>query len=264
MAVINVTPDSFSDGGKYYTVDKALEQALKCIADGADILDIGGQSTRPNAPEITAEEEIERVVPVIKAIRASNSTVAISIDTFRASVARAAITAGADIINDVSGGTRDPKMLMTMAELKCPVVLMHMRGDAATMTKLTDYKGDVIKAVREDLEKLVISAMKAGVYRWNIIVDPGIGFAKTAEQSYELLTNLKLITSGDLNGIPMLVGPSRKSFIGGVIDKPAEDRVWGTAAAVCVCVQGGAHIVRIHDVKEMVDVVKVADKCYRR
>lgn len=179
MAVINITPDSFSDGGKYNSVESALNHAMKIIDEGADILDIGGQSTRPNAVEITAEQEIQRVVPVIKAIREKNSEIPISIDTFRASVASASIKAGADIINDVSGGTRDPEMLTLMAELNMPVVLMHMRGNSSTMTNLTEYKPNVVEAVRDSLCQIVTSCLDAGVYQWNVIIDPGLGFGKS-------------------------------------------------------------------------------------
>jgi dihydroneopterin aldolase/2-amino-4-hydroxy-6-hydroxymethyldihydropteridine diphosphokinase/dihydropteroate synthase len=265
MGVVNVTPDSFSDGGLYCNVEDAVTQSMKLISEGASILDIGGQSTRPNAIEITAQEEIERVVPVIKAIRERDCNIAISVDTFRASVARACINAGADIINDVSGGSRDNDMLTVMAELNVPVVLMHMRGNSTNMMSLTNYDDDVVKNVREALIKTVKCCLDAGVYLWNVIIDPGLGFAKTCDQNYDLISNLRSICSGSLEGLPLLVGPSRKRFIGEVICKDvAIDRQWGTAASCVVCVSGGANILRVHDVKEMRDVLLVADRCYKR
>ncbi|KAI8911553.1 Dihydropteroate synthase-like protein, partial [Gorgonomyces haynaldii] len=265
MGILNVTPDSFSDGGKFNSVESAVQQAQKMIADGTDIIDIGGQSTRPNAPEITSQEEMDRILPVIRAIRAVEKSIPISVDTFRADVAASAIEAGADLINDVSGGTRDPKMLQVMAEKAVPVCLMHMRGDSKTMTSLTNYEGDVVGHVRKMLVQLSQEAQAKGVYRWNITVDPGIGFAKDFAQNYDLISNLKSIGEDPLlRGLPLLLGVSRKAFIGKTIDQPqADQRVFGTAAACTACIANGANILRVHDVKEMRDVALVADKCFK-
>ncbi|CAG8466430.1 1008_t:CDS:2 [Ambispora gerdemannii] len=267
MGVLNVTPDSFSDGGLYNTIDKAVAQAEKLIADGADIIDIGGMSTRPGADEITAEEELSRVLPVIRAIREKGITdIPISIDTFRAAVAEKAIECGADFINDVSGGTRDPEMYSIMAKCNVPVCLQHMRGTPKTMGKLSNYD-NVITDICRELGECVNSALKAGVKRWNIIIDPGIGFAKNYEQNFQILRKLPDIISekSPLKGFPCLVGPSRKRFIGWANQQvEAQDRVWGTAAACTASISGGANILRVHDVTQMLEVVKVADKIWRK
>eukprot|EP00842_Homolaphlyctis_polyrhiza_P000444 jgi/Hompol1/13/HPOL_002426-RA len=267
MGILNTTPDSFSDGGKHNTVDLAVQHALEMIEQGADIIDIGGQSTRPNAVEVGAEEEILRVVPVIQAIRKHNSSIFLSIDTFHSSVAKAALDAGADLINDVSGGNRDPNMYRTMSSTHAPVCLMHMRGNSQTMSSLTDYSGDVIKGIQTALGECVSNALRAGVYRWNILADPGIGFAKTFEQNFEILRRLRDIVSGGhvLDGFPLLVGPSKKGFIGLAIgESDPVKRSWGTAGACTAAIAGGASILRVHDVKEMLDVAKVADMCFRK
>ncbi|KAJ3194912.1 trifunctional dihydropteroate synthetase [Irineochytrium annulatum] len=266
MGILNVTPDSFSDGGKFIELDAAVMRVEEMVANGVDVIDIGGQSTRPKAVEVSPEDEIARVCPVIKAIRTKGIKTPISVDTFRAAVARAAVEAGADLVNDVSGGTRDPEMRSVMAELRVPVCLMHMRGDSMTMTGLTEYAGDVVGGVRDALERRVDEAVAAGVRRWRIMVDPGIGFAKTAEQSFELLRRLPELGSRSLKGLPLLVGPSRKSFLNASIrggPKPADNRVWATAAACTASVAGGATVIRVHDVMEMRDVISVADKLYR-
>ncbi|CAG8528057.1 12958_t:CDS:2 [Ambispora leptoticha] len=267
MGVLNVTPDSFSDGGLYNTVDKAVAHAEKLIADGADIIDIGGMSTRPDSDDITVEEELSRVLPVIRAIREKGITdIPISIDTYRATVAEKAIECGADFINDVSGGTLDPEMYSVMAKADVPVCLQHMRGTPKIMSTLTNYD-DIITDISRELGERVNSALKAGVKRWNIIIDPGIGFAKNYEQNFQILRKLSDIISENspLRGFPCLVGPSRKKFIGQTIQQAeAQNRVWGTAAACTASIAGGADILRVHDVKQMLDVVKVADKIWRK
>jgi dihydroneopterin aldolase/2-amino-4-hydroxy-6-hydroxymethyldihydropteridine diphosphokinase/dihydropteroate synthase/2-amino-4-hydroxy-6-hydroxymethyldihydropteridine diphosphokinase/dihydropteroate synthase len=261
MGILNTTPDSFSDGGKNYDPQAALGNALKMIEEGVDIIDVGGQSTRPNAPEISAEEEISRVVPVIKAIRSKNGEIPISIDTFRAKVAAAAIEAGADLINDVSGGTRDPEMLGVMKTSGAPVCLMHMRGDSSTMMNLTHYNGDLITAIRGELSNVVKKAIETGILRWKIMIDPGIGFAKDLDQNFAILRRLKEFSSDSLVHMPILVGVSRKGFIGKVTDKDfPQDRVFGTAAANTIAIVNGANVIRVHDIKEMRDVLLIADK----
>ena len=272
MGILNTTPDSFSDGGNYSTTESAVLRAQQLVDDGADIIDIGGMSTRPNSEEISEEEEIRRVVPVIQLLRARGFEHPISVDTFRASVADAAVEAGADLINDVSAGRRDPAMYAVMAKWNVPVCLMHMRGDSKTMMALTDYgeKNDVIAEIAKDLNKSVQRAIAAGVHRWNIIVDPGVGFAKDGEQSLQVLRRLPDLiqespsSKSPLAGYPCLVGPSRKAFIGKLIQQQdALKRTWGTAAACTASVAGGAGIVRVHDVKEIRDVVKVSDAIWR-
>ena len=268
MGILNVTPDSFSDGGQHYSVDSAVEHAVEMVAQGADVIDVGGMSTRPNADEISVEEELRRVIPVIEALRKKGLKVPISIDTYRASVAQKAVEAGADLVNDVTGGNGDEEMVDVMAKLGVPVCLMHMRGTPKTMTQLTDYGGNVIGDIRRTLASLSDRAMKAGVRRWNIILDPGIGFAKTVDQNFEILRDLPKVVEkgGGCEGFPTLVGPSRKGFIGQVVrekDPQGMGRVWGTAAACSAAVAGGADILRVHDVREMRDVVGVADRCFR-
>lgn len=259
MGVLNVTPDSFSDGGEFNSLSTALAQAGRLVAAGADILDIGGQSTRPGAQQISFEEEIKRVVPVIEALR-SVLNVPISVDTTRAYVAQAAIEAGADIVNDISGGTFDPEMFPVVAKLGVPIVLMHIRGTPQTMQQLTDYQ-DLIAEIYEFLENQIAAAVAVGIERSRIIIDPGIGFAKTFEQNLEILRQLPKFHSLD---VPILVGPSRKSFIGRILNQiEPKGRVWGTAAACCAAIAGSADILRVHDVLEMRDVCLVADAIFR-
>lgn len=269
MSVLNTTPDSFSDGGDNPASDVEALQAIvrSNIEGGASIIDIGGQSSRPNAPDVTAEEEINRILPAIEAIRSIPEAehIAISVDTYRAPVAEAAINAGANIINDISAGNLDPDMLPTIARLGCTFVMMHMRGTPATMMNPDNcnYDKGLIHTIHEELQRRVHEAQIAGIRRWRIVLDPGIGFSKTAEQNAELLKHFQTLRSR-FHGYSWLVGTSRKSFIGkltGVQDP--KQRVWGTAATVTAAVMGGADIVRVHDVKEMADVVKMADAMYR-
>lgn len=266
MAIINTTPDSFSDGGKHNT-SNLTETIDKFISSGVSIFDVGGQSTAPGTPEVSAAEEETRVLPAIAAIRAHprGAEVAISVDTYRASVAKAAIQAGADIVNDVSAGQMDKDMLATVAKLGCTVCLMHMRGTPATMKTLTDYPDGLIPTIAKELLKRVAEAEAAGIRRWRIILDPGIGFAKTAEQNLSILRRMdELREWPGLAGLPWLVGSSRKAFIGKVtgVKEPAQ-RIWGTTATVVAAVQGGADIVRVHDAEEMALVTKMADAIWR-
>ena len=259
MGILNVTPDSFSDGGLFHRVETAVAQAQNLEKVGVDILDIGGQSTRPNAEDLSLQTELDRVIPVIEAIR-QVSEIPISVDTTKAAVARAAIAAGADLINDISGATYDPEMLATVAKLGVPIVLMHIRGNPKTMEQMTDYQ-DVVGEVIAWLKTRVEAAVAAGIPRHHIAIDPGIGFAKTAPQSIELLRHLSAFQS---LGCPMLVGPSRKSFIGHILNQPdPTQRVWGTAAACCGAIAGGADILRVHDGSAIVDVCRVADTVLR-
>jgi len=264
LGVLNVTPDSFSDGGQFNTLDQALAQARHLVHNGTDILDIGGQSTRPGSESISREEEIDRVIPVIEAIRAdADDTLrqaVISVDTTRSAVARAAVKAGADIINDISGGTYDRAMLSAVADLGVPVILMHLRGTPATMQQHTDYQ-DLIGDIYEFLERRIEDAIAVGVKPSQIAIDPGLGFAKTYPQNLEILRNLGKFRELDC---PLLVGPSRKSFIGWILDQPdPQKRVWGSAAACCAAIAGGADMIRVHDGAEMYDVCRVADAVWR-
>ncbi|HEY9801465.1 MAG TPA: dihydropteroate synthase [Leptolyngbyaceae cyanobacterium] len=259
MGVLNVTPDSFSDGGKFNTTSAALAQAQALVAAGADIIDVGGQSTRPGAEQITLREELERVLPILQVLR-SEISVPISVDTTRAIVAKASIEAGADIINDISGGTFDSQMLPTVASLAVPIVLMHIRGTPQTMQQFTDYQ-DLMGEIASFLANQITTATALGIKPENIIIDPGIGFAKNYKQNLEILRQLHLLRS--LN-CPILVGASRKSFIGRILNQPdPKARVWGTAAACCAAIFNGADILRVHDVQEMRDVSLVADALFR-
>ena len=262
MGVLNVTPDSFSDGGRFATVNAAIDRAVQMINSGVDILDIGGESTKPGAIPVDAATELERVIPVIEGIRHHPDTqqIPISIDTTKSAVARSAIAAGADIINDVSGGQYDSQMLATVAELGVPYIMMHLRGTPTTMTQMTDYD-DVVADILCYFETQIDRAVTCGIDRSQIIIDPGIGFAKTYQQSIELIRQLDRFQILDL---PLLVGVSRKSFIGKILDQPdPNQRLWGTAAACCASIAKGADILRVHDVTEMVDVSRVADVMFR-
>jgi len=274
MSILNVTPDSFSDGGLHHhptSTPASIATTIQThITHGATILDIGGQSTRPHAPQISASEELSRILPALTAFHSLPSSltspVTLSIDTYRASVAASAVAAGAHLINDVSAGSMDPDMLPTLVRLGCTVCLMHMRGTPDTMTRLTDYEPlGLIETVGRELAERVRAAEKAGVRRWRIILDPGIGFAKTQDQNLELLRRFgELREHEGLRGLPWLVGTSRKGFVGKITGvKEARERVWGTAAAVTAAVQGGAEVVRVHDVREMGQVVKMADAIWR-
>jgi dihydropteroate synthase len=255
MGVLNVTPDSFSDGGHYFDANAAVARALEIESAGADILDIGGESTRPGAEGISAEEELRRVLPVLEKLR-GRLKIPISIDSSKAEVAEAAAAAGAEILNDVTALRRDPRLADVARRRKLPLILMHMRGEPRTMQKLP-FARDVLRDVASGLRRAVGIARRAGVPKAQIILDPGFGFGKSYPQNYELLARLPELAR---LGFPLLVGTSRKSFIGRVLGgAPEASRLWGTAATVAASVLGGGHIVRVHDVAEMVQVVRVAD-----
>jgi dihydropteroate synthase len=254
MGVLNVTPDSFSDGGRFIDTDKAIKHGLKMAAEGAAIIDIGAESTRPGAEPVSMDKQIRRVVPVIEAL-CKRIDVPISIDTNRSEVAKAALEAGAAIINDITA-LSDERIGELAAEEQVPVILMHIQGTPITMQIEPKYK-DVVSEVRQFLLKRAKRAEQFGIPRERIFIDPGIGFGKTLEHNLELLRNIDKFAS---TGYRVLVGTSRKSFIGTITDKnePA-DRIFGTAATVTLCVAAGVSIVRVHDVAEMVDVVKVVN-----
>lgn len=255
MGVLNVTPDSFSDGGLYLDTEAAVARAFEIERAGADILDIGGESTRPDSEGISSEEELRRVLPVLRKLRGLLK-IPISVDTSKAEVAEAAAGAGAEILNDVTALRHDLRIAEVARRSKLPLVLMHMRGEPRTMQKLP-FARDVMRDVTSGLRHAVGIARRAGVSKAQIILDPGIGFGKSYAQNFELLARLRELVR---LGFPLLVGTSRKSFIGRTLDGATEaNRVWGTAATVAASVLGGAHIVRVHDVAEMVQVVRVAD-----
>jgi len=255
MGILNITPDSFADTGARMDPDRALSDALDMVREGVDILDIGGESTRPGAPPVPADEEWRRVAPVLERLRGRIS-VPVSIDTYKADVAAKALANGATIVNDVSGLTFDPPLADVVARAGAAVVLMHHRGRSDDMYARAKY-GDVVSEVIDELTARVAAARDAGIDPARIIVDPGIGFAKRAAHSMAVLGRLDAFAA---IGRPILSGPSRKSFLRQAIgDLPPNQRVWGTAAAVTASVLAGAHIVRIHDVREMVQVVRVAD-----
>ena len=259
MGILNFTPDSFSDGGKFNTTSAALTQAQAMVAAGADIIDIGGQSTRPGAEQISLETELERVLSVLELLRPLID-VPISVDTTRSGVAKAAIQAGADMVNDISAGTFDPQMLPTVASLDVPIILMHIRGNPQTMQQLTNYQ-DLIGDIYNFLSEKITAAKLLGIDHNKIIIDPGIGFAKNQEQNLEILRQLRSLKK--LNS-PILVGVSRKSFIGNILNQPDPKlRVWGTAAACCAAIFNGVDILRVHDVQEMREVTQVADAIFR-
>ena len=256
MGIVNVTPDSFSDGGKYYAPITAIDFAFKLIDEGADIIDIGGESTRPGADKVSCSEELTRVIPVIEGIRSNNNKILISIDTTKAMVAKEAVEAGANIINDVSGLSFDNQMPETIAQLKAPVIIMHMKGNPSDMQENPKYK-DVIDEIITYFKEKINIAINSGIEREMIILDPGIGFGKTVEHNFKILSELNRFNKLEL---PLLIGPSRKSFIGLTLNLPPEDRLDGTAATVAVGVNNGARIVRVHDVKNMKRVAIIADK----
>ena len=254
MGVVNVTPDSFSDGGRRLKPAKAVARGLELLRGGADWIDIGGESTRPGSLPVPVEEELRRVLPVVRGLR-KKSRAWISIDTTKAEVAEAALSAGADAINDVSSLRFDRRMALVAAERRCPLILMHMRGVPATMQQVS-FASDVWRSVRSGLKRSVQKALQAGVRRNQLIVDPGFGFGKSFEQNFELLRNLSRLSTLRL---PILVGTSRKSFIRQIVGKSPEKIQAGTAATVVAAILGGAHIVRVHDVKEVLPAVRIAD-----
>lgn len=259
MGVLNVTPDSFSDGGRYYSVKNAVEAALAMQRAGADILDIGAESTRPGSSGISAAEEVARLLPVLQALR-GRLKIPLSVDTRKASVAELAVGAGAELLNDVSGLKHDPGLPEVAARHRVPLILMHMRGTPRTMQKLPSAK-DALRDVTAGLRQSVLIAQRAGVAKSQIILDPGIGFGKSYAQNYELIAKLPALAK---LGYPLLVGTSRKGFLGATLARhgkpaPPGQRIWGTAATVTASILNGVHIVRVHDVGEMLQVARVSD-----
>ncbi len=259
MGVLNVTPNSFSDGGVYFGADEAVARAIELERAGADILDIGGESTRPGAEGISADEERRRILPVLEKLRGRLS-IPVSVDTSKAEVAEAAASAGAEILNDVTGLRADPRLAEVARRRRLPLILMHMRGEPRTMQK-TPFARDVLRDVTAGLRRAAATARRAGVAKSQIVLDPGIGFGKSYAQNFELLARLPELAR---LGFPLLVGTSRKGFIGQALGgAPETERAWGTAATVAASILGGAHIVRVHDVAEMAQVARVADAILR-
>ena len=254
MGVINVTPDSFYDGGKRLDPDTAVADGLELVEAGADMIDVGGESTRPGAKTVSLDEEMQRVLPVIRGLRRNVNT-PISIDTYKAQVAKAALLEGADVVNDISALRFDPQMALLVAVEKVPIVLMHMQGTPQTMQAEPRYQ-NVLREVRDFLTARVRFAIEAGVERENIIIDPGIGFGKTLDHNLTLLAGLETFASV---GQPLLVGASRKTFIGKLLGLEPQERLEGSLAAAIAAVFGGAHILRVHDVKETRRAIRVAD-----
>jgi dihydropteroate synthase len=257
MGVLNVTPDSFSDGGRFFSFDRALAHAEQMIAEGADIVDVGGESTRPGSAFVSEEEELRRVIPIIERLKAKAS-VPISIDTTKSSVARAALSAGAEIVNDISGLRFDPLVADEAANARAGLVLMHSRGTPQTMQQLPPV-ADIMSEVTGGLRTSVAIAEQRGVAPESIAVDPGLGFGMTGEQNVEVIARLDQLVR-EFPDLPILIGTSRKSFIGKLLDgAPADERLHGTIASLAASILKGAHIVRVHDVKAAVEAVKVAD-----
>lgn len=259
MGVLNVTPDSFSDGGKFFSLKSAIDGALAMERAGADILDIGAESTRPGSAGISTAEELQRLLPALDVLR-KRLRIPISVDTQKAGVAEIAVGAGAAILNDISGLKNDPRVAEVAAKFGVPLILMHMRGTPRTMQK-QPFAKNAVKDVIAGLRHSIAVARRAGVRDSRIILDPGIGFGKSFQQNYELLARLPELAK---LGYPLLVGTSRKGFLGATLashgkSAPPEARIWGTAATVTASILGGAHIVRVHDVAEMAQVAKVAD-----
>lgn len=251
MGILNVTPDSFSDGGKFTDIDRALFQVEKMLRDGASIIDIGGESTRPNAPIVSLDEELSRVLPLIEAVRARFDCL-ISLDSSKPDVFRQAAALGVDILNDVRALT-EPGALETAAALQLPVCLMHMQGDPQTMQQKPDYD-DVLEEVSDFLNQRIFACLTAGIAKEHILLDVGFGFGKSVQHNYQLLKHLHFFAEA---GFPLLIGLSRKSMIGAVLDKPVNERVIGSVAGALLAVENGAHIVRVHDVAETADALKI-------
>ena len=270
MAILNVTPDSFSEQGRYFDRKSAIARGLEIEREGADILDIGGESTRPGAEPVAEEEELDRTVPVIQSLRRRGMKIPISIDTYKAAVAQRALQAGAEIVNDVSGLRYDPEMAAVVKIHRAALILMHLRGSPQTMQQLPPVQ-NILNAVRRGLAVSLQQALAAGISRRRLVLDPGIGFGKTAEQNFELIRKLSRIAS---LGYPVLLGPSRKFFVRKALQDlsagqkewklprgtPSENILFGTAAAVTAAILHGAHIVRAHDVRQMLAVARLADR----
>ncbi len=255
MGILNVTPDSFSDGGKFDTPEQAASHASKMIEDGADIIDIGGESTRPGAEPVSIDEELNRTIPVIEAIRDQSDCI-ISIDTYKSKVAESALDAGANMVNDISGLTFDEGMASLVAEKETPVVIMHIKGLPLDMQEDPHYD-DLIREVKEYFTAQITKAKEAGISDAHIILDPGIGFGKRLEDNFELIRELKQICAMEY---PILIGPSRKSFIGTVLNLPTTERLEGTLASITAGVMNGARIVRVHDIMAVRRTIAITEK----
>jgi dihydropteroate synthase len=255
MGILNITPDSFSDGGKYYNLDNAIEYALELVNQGVDIIDVGGESTRPGAKAISLKDEINRVIPVIKGIR-SVSSIPISIDTYKSEVAKKALDSGANIINDISGLNFDSKMIDIVKEYSVPLVIMHIKGTPQNM-QVNPHYDNIIDEIISYFEKRINLCLDYGIPKTHIILDPGIGFGKQLNDNFILIRKLNLFAE---LGYPILIGPSRKSFIGLTLDLPVDDRLEGTSAAITASIMNGARIIRVHDVLEMKRVQIISDK----
>ena len=259
MGVLNVTPDSFSDGGLFFEPEKAMAHALEMQRAGADLIDIGAESARPGSRGISAEEELRRLLPVLRGLK-RRLRVPISVDTTKAEVAEAALRAGAQMVNDISGLRVDARLAKVARRYEVPLVLMHMRGTPLTMQQIPPAT-NIWREIERDLRWSVRQALKAGLRRTQLAIDPGIGFGKTVAQNFEILRELRRLEKFKL---PVLIGTSRKSFIGKTLaNAPADDRLMGTAASVTAAILGGAHIVRVHDVAEMLQVVRITDSLLR-
>jgi len=254
VGVLNVTPDSFSDGGRNYDAARAIDRALEIEAEGADILEIGGESTRPGSAPISFDEELSRILPVFEGI-GGRLGIPIAIDTYKAGIARMALDLGASIVNDISALRFDSGLAQLAAREGVALVLMHMRGEPATMQQAAP-SADIFEEIEGDLSAAIRKAVTEGVTRDRLIVDPGIGFGKTLDQNLEIIDRLDRLKRFDL---PVMIGTSRKGFIGKLTGRPSNERVFGTAATVAAAIMSGAHMVRVHDVKEMIDVVRVTD-----
>ena len=255
MGILNMTPDSFSDGGQFKSHNKAIDHALKMVEEGANIIDIGGESTRPGAEAVQLEEELSRTIPIIEAIRLKSDCL-ISIDTYKSKVAMAALAAGADMVNDISGLTFDQNMASLVAERNVPVIIMHIKGKPGDMQKNPNYD-NLIKEIKAFFEVQITRAKKAGIDSGNIILDPGIGFGKRLEDNFEIILELGQIST---MGYPVLLGPSRKSFIGFTLDLPIEERIEGTLASITAGVINGARIVRVHDIRATRRTLTITEK----
>jgi dihydropteroate synthase len=255
MGILNMTPDSFSDGGQFKSHDKAIDHALKMVEEGANIIDIGGESTRPGAEAVQLEEELSRTIPIIEAIRLKSDCL-ISIDTYKSKVVTAALAAGADMVNDISGLTFDHNMASLVAERNVPVIIMHIKGKPGDMQKNPNYD-NLIKEIKAFFEVQIAIAKKAGIDSGNIILDPGIGFGKRLEDNFEIIRELGQIST---MGYPVLLGPSRKSFIGFTLDLPIEERIEGTLASITAGVINGARIVRVHDIRATRRTLTITEK----
>ncbi len=255
MGIVNVTPDSFSDGGKFFTLETAYEHSKKLIDDGADIIDVGGESSRPGSKPVSLEKELERTIPLISKIHSNFPRVAISIDTTKSEVAEQAILSGANIVNDISGLSFDDNMVKVVAKYDVPLIVMHMQGKPETMQKAPSYN-NLIEDIKSFFDERIQYATQFGIQKNRIIIDPGIGFGKSYEDNFKLINQLEKFNGFKL---PILIGPSRKSFIGIALNEEPESRLEGTLAAVAAGILRGAQIVRVHDVKQIRKVAKIID-----